>query len=290
MPSLDHEALVMLFRNRPELAAELLRDVCGVTLPRFRTVATDDSSLSRVTSSADVVTTLTDDASVYGVIVEVQLSCDPDKPFVWPLYHAVLRSRLRAPVWLLVVTVDRAIARWASRPIDTGQPGSPFVPIVVGPDVIPRIDDAQTARSAPELSVLSVFAHAETPDAVPIAAAALEAASGLDDETAKLYYDLIHHALPQAARRALEALMGMPQGYQYQSEFAKKYVAQGRAEGMAKGKAEGKAEALLAIFASRGLAVTPEQHERILGCNDVSTLDAWITRAVAASSVDAALS
>jgi hypothetical protein len=33
MPSLLHEALVLLFRNRPELAPELLRDALRIELP-----------------------------------------------------------------------------------------------------------------------------------------------------------------------------------------------------------------------------------------------------------------
>jgi len=37
----------------------------------------------------------------------------------------------------------------------------------------------------------------------------------------------VYNSLNEAARRALEAMM---KGYQYQSDFAKKYVAQGRAE------------------------------------------------------------
>ena len=35
MASMDHEALVTLFRNRPRLAAELLHDALGLGLPAF---------------------------------------------------------------------------------------------------------------------------------------------------------------------------------------------------------------------------------------------------------------
>lgn len=35
MPSLPHEALVLLFRNRPSLAPELLREALGVELPPY---------------------------------------------------------------------------------------------------------------------------------------------------------------------------------------------------------------------------------------------------------------
>lgn len=86
--------------------------------------------------------------------------------------------------------------------------------------------------------------------------------------------------------------------YEYQSDFARKYVAQGeakgRAEGEAKGRAEGraegKAEALLEILRVRGLAVTEAQRARVLGCTDLSVLARWLTRAVTASSADEVLS
>jgi len=38
MPSHLHEALLTLFRNRPSLAPELLRDVLHVKLPAFQAV------------------------------------------------------------------------------------------------------------------------------------------------------------------------------------------------------------------------------------------------------------
>ncbi|GAA4623650.1 hypothetical protein GCM10023196_020670 [Actinoallomurus vinaceus] len=35
MPSLEHEALAMLFGNRPDLAAEILRDALKVPIPAY---------------------------------------------------------------------------------------------------------------------------------------------------------------------------------------------------------------------------------------------------------------
>lgn len=35
MPSFEHELLVRLFHNRPELAPEVLRDVLGAQLPEY---------------------------------------------------------------------------------------------------------------------------------------------------------------------------------------------------------------------------------------------------------------
>lgn len=57
---------------------------------------------------------------VFGIIVEVQLSRDEDKRYVWPVFVANLRARHRCPVGLLVVTVEDSIARWAARSIDLG--------------------------------------------------------------------------------------------------------------------------------------------------------------------------
>src|SRR5437764_10684302 len=76
----------------------------------------------------------------------------------------------------------------------------------------------------------------ETEQGETIAAAVLPAIQGLDDDRVRLYYDLVYNSLNEAARRALEAMM---KGYEYQSDFAKKYVAQGRAEGLAEGLTEG---------------------------------------------------
>jgi hypothetical protein len=50
-------------------------------------------------------------------------------------------------------------------------------------------------------------------------------------------------SLNEAARRKLEEMMSS--GYQYQSEFALKYVAKGREEGQREGKLEGQREGKL---------------------------------------------
>ena len=50
--------------------------------------------------------------------------------------------------------------------------------------------------------------------------------------------DIVFHFLSKAARRALEALMELNE-YQYQSDFAKKYVRQGREEGLKQGLDKG---------------------------------------------------
>src|SRR5436309_12564893 len=96
------------------------------------------------------------------------------------------------------------------------------------------------------------MAHGETGQGATIAAAVLPAIRGLDDDRARLYYDLVYNSLNEAARRALEAMM---KGYEYQSDFVKKYVAEGRTQGRAEGRAEEAARALLPVLRARRIAV-----------------------------------
>src|SRR5688572_22450883 len=106
-------------------------------------------------------------------------------------------------------------------------------PQVLGPDAIPCVDSTDAAVATPELAVLSAVAHGNNPDVGPqIALAATTAALGMKDELARVCYDLVRAALNEATRAALEELMAQG-NYEYQSDFAKKYVAEGRAEGRA---------------------------------------------------------
>lgn len=84
------------------------------------------------------------------------------------------------------------------------------------------------------------------------------------DERAKFYGDLVLASLNEAARRALETMM---KGYEYQSDFAKKYVA------------EGEARALLTVLRSRGIEVSDSARERILAEKDPKRLERWLEKA-----------
>lgn len=64
------------------------------------------------------------------------------------------------------------------------------------------------------------------------------AVAGLEEERVRLCVDLAMSSLSEAARNALEALM-QSGAYEYQSNFARKYVAQGRQEGRQEGLQEG---------------------------------------------------
>ena len=147
MPSLLHEALVTLFRNRPELAPELLRDALSVELPAYTEVRVESAELSQIVPPgyhADLVVLLIDGRPVLAIVLEVQLGTDERKRFTWPLYVVALRARLECPACVLVVTPYRNVARWAAEPIVMGL-GSTFQPLVVGPDGVPMVSDPAVA-------------------------------------------------------------------------------------------------------------------------------------------------
>jgi hypothetical protein len=294
MPSMAHEILVDLFKNRPSLAAEILVEVLGEVLQPYteaRLASTDLTEIQPAEYRADVVVLLLDgEVTVQVVIVEVQLAIDPRKRFSWPAYVTVSRAIHGCPADLLVVAPDPAVAGWCAEPIETGVSGFVLRPPVLHRSAVPVVADPGEAARRPELGVLSALAHGETEQGATIAAAVVPAIHGLDDDRTKLYYDLVYNSLNEGARRALEAMM---KGYEYQSDFARKYVAQGRAEGLTEGRAKGRAEEaarnLLTVLRARGIAVPDAVRERILTQEDPERLERWLEKAAVASSVAAVL-
>jgi hypothetical protein len=281
VPSARHESLIELFRHRPALAAELLAGALGVPVPAHEQARLDPGDLPELVPTeyrADaVVVLLRSGEPVHAVVVEVQLARDAGKRWSWPVYLATLRARLRCPVALLVVCVDAATARWCARPIELGHPGHRLAPLVVGPEQVPVVTTVEAG--AVELTVLSAMAHGAGPARHDVLEALVHALATTDEDHLTLYSDLVLTALPAAARRHLEALMAV-RTREYESDFVRKYVFQGRAEG----KAEGKASAVLEVLETRGLDVPDDVRDRVLGCTDLDLLDVYLRRAVTAGS------
>lgn len=284
MPSISHEALVALFRNRPELAPELLRDSLHVEVPEYAEIRVEDGNLTQLKPTeftADLVLLLRNGDPVLAIVLEAQLSIDLAKRFSWPVYFTTVRSRFRCPAVLLVIAPREDVAAWAATPIDLGG-GWRWAPYVIGPNLVPVVTDAEQAARDPELAVLSALSHGNDPAVgTTVALAALFGAAGLEPERAALYHDVILATLSDVARTALESLMASG-SYQFQTDFAKKHQSIGRAEG----KAEGKAEDILHILEARGLVVSTEQRARVLAATDIALLDRWLVRSVTVSSVD----
>jgi hypothetical protein len=101
------------------------------------------------------------------------------------------------------------------------------------------------------------------------------------------------------------------EGYEYQSDFAKKFLAQGRIEGRAEvwawaeawaaawtkawvdgwteGRIEGATHSLLIVLRARGLIVPDAVREHILAQKDLERLRCWLEKAAVAVSVAAVI-
>jgi len=126
MASLKHEAIVRLFRNRPELASELLH-VLQLPLPAYTQTRIESAELTDIEPAeyrADTVVLLgdgkPDGKPVLGIIVEVQLSRKERKRFTWPAYVTLLRARFECPTCVSGLHGDRANGQVVSQADRTG--------------------------------------------------------------------------------------------------------------------------------------------------------------------------
>jgi len=277
VPTQLHETLIELFRVRPALAAELLAGVLGVEVPVHEQARADPSDLPDLLPTeyrADAVVVLVHDGEpVMAVVVEIQLRRDGDKRWSWPVYVATLRARLRCPVELLVVCPDAAIAAWCATPVVLGVSGSKVRPLVVGPELVPVVTDAEQASRMPELTVLSALAHGGDVQRHAVLDALLSALTAVEEQHAFLYLELVFAALPESARQHLEGLMSTDTGEEL-SLLAQWYVSRGEAK------------AVFTVLEARGIAVPDAARERVNGCRDLAQLDTWVRRAATAATID----
>jgi hypothetical protein len=71
-----------------------------------------------------------------------------------PVYRAALAARWRCPVALVVVCPEERIAVWANRVAAEIRADQSLV--VLGPELVPRVDALPVEQRNPELAVLSV--------------------------------------------------------------------------------------------------------------------------------------
>jgi hypothetical protein len=204
-------------------------------------------------------------------VVEIQLRPDPAKRWSWPVYLATLRARLRCPVALLVVCPDTRTAAWCGEPSELNQDGWVLQPRVAGPNQIP------IGAGTPEVAVLAGLPHATGPASHQALDAANAALDTIDRDLAIRYSEIMLAALPEAARRYLEAQMST-HTFEFQSDYARRLRAEARAEA--------RSNALLEVLRARGWDVPDEIQHRITECTDPEQLNGWLSRAVNAASLD----
>ncbi len=183
-----------------------------------------------------------------------------------------------------MVSEDPGVSKWCGQPIVVGEPDFVLSPITFSTGDVPRIADPELARRHPEITVMSMLLHYdEDPERLTRAlSVALDEADRISPERAKMYADLVLGSLKNsAARQFLEEALSIA-AYEYKSDFARRYVA----EGEARGEARGEAKSILAILEERGFTVAPETERRIRECADLDLLGVWLRRALRVASVE----
>jgi len=283
MPSLLHEGILELIRERPGFAADLLRQVLHIEVPAFTEARLAEGAFNEVVPveyRADAVILFVCGRPVFGCIVEAQLREDPRKAFTWPVYAVTARARHECPFVVLVIATEEGVADWATRPIELGG-GQVWRPLVVGPSGIPAMTDPEAAAREPELALLSALAHSrgDSDLALSVTMAALAGVAAVSAEQQVIYFHLLRAAVGDAARKAFEML---PQRLEkYLTEAERERMREARTEG----KAEGLATALLQVVEGRGLPVSVALRQRIAQA-PAEQLSQMLRRAALVASAD----
>jgi hypothetical protein len=293
MPTLEHNAIVEMFRENPELAPHLLALLFHVDVPPHASVVVVESSLDQlipVEFRADLVLELRDanGVLVLAIVLEVQRDKDPDKEYSWPVYVTVVRAKKRCPTVVLVVAPDAEVAAWAAQPIDLGLGFGTLRPVVLGPASVPEVTDPAVAERETELAVLSAVAHGNGPNGLAVVQAALVALARLDREHAAVYFQIIWNALREPMQRALEALVmeRQTEGEATFPPFVQRIVDRALHEGELKGKRD----TLLQLLARAGIALTEDDVARVKACDDLALLDRWVANVLGAKTASDVLS
>jgi hypothetical protein len=297
MPTLQHSALVEMFREQPALAPRFLADLFRLDVPPHAVAAVVESAIDQILPvelRADLVLELQDaeGTAVLAVVVEVQRHEDPDKKRSWPAYVSLVRARKQCGTVVLVVAPDARVAAWAAEDIDLGLGRGWVSPVVLGPETVPRVTDAAVAAQEVELSVLSALAHGNGADGLPVLEAALRGLGRLDQEHAMVYFQIIWDVLRTPVRQALEALVMERQNRVNVDELpvSRHFFELGVRKGLREGELKGLRDVLLRLIARVGIPVGEGDRARIQACEDAATLDRWVENVLGAKTLGDILS
>ena len=90
-------------------------------------------------------------------------------------------------------------------------------------------------------------------------------------------------SLSEAARNSLQAMD--PANYEFQSEFAKRYLSRGRDEGLAEGRAEGAVTLLSKLLTLKFGTLDDATAQRLRGAS-TTELERWAERILSANALD----
>ncbi|WP_131757042.1 hypothetical protein [Actinomadura fibrosa] len=271
-----------MFRDRPEFALELLRDLQGVDIPETTLVQVASNDFNDRPSSdlrPDTVVTLgPPHAPVHAIIVEIQqLKSDPKRTQL-PRYAAALWLSLRSPVTVLCICPEARTAAWYAEPFTTSLPGYEFQAYVIGPEQVPPITEPDQATKNPDLAILAMLTHGRRRE---VTEACLFGFNSLRDGYASKYIEHAFRTAEPTVQDIMKEIMTMPT-WTATTPLGREERARGQAEGEAKGKAE----AVLRVLNTRGVHVPSDVRSRITACTDQTQLDTLLDRALTATTTD----
>lgn len=277
MTSHTHDTPLKLCRERPEFATELARHLLDIELPDYDEVLPYSESATdievRDLNCDNVAVCRQGGENRMGIIVEVQREKSEGKLWSWPTYVADIRHRISAPVLLIAICPQPAVADWARESILLG-PGSIVTPMVIGPEEVPKLTESSGTGELAEAFVMAALMHGHSADRREIFQAARKELSYLQQEKGALYAQFILAFLDEEGREFLEALMEQDT-YLYEERLLPKREARAEARGEVLGLREG----LLLILENKGIGLTAAQRERVEDCTDTATLKQWLVRA-----------
>jgi hypothetical protein len=289
MPKTPHEALHHLFRDDPDLVRRALKECLGEDFPEFRSVAVIDSDLTEIKAvirEVDTALMVETDAGREILIIEPQSQPpDRDKRRAWHWYLSYIEAYYKAPATLIILTAKHPTARECRRPMTLGperRPSATLHPLVIGPDNTPLITDPLQAADDVMLAVMAALAHRSHPQintALDVLAGAL---NGIDHDSAKFFAEYVEVGLGDGSAHDHWKGIIMTMTYPFASELRQELKARGRAEG----RLEGRAEMLLKTLSLRGIDITSTQREQVLGCDDGTQFETWLSRALTADTAD----
>ncbi|WP_433183145.1 hypothetical protein [Actinoallomurus sp. CA-150999] len=287
MPSPQHDAINGMFREHPEFAVEVLRDLKGIVeVPEAAPVQVESNNFNDRPSQDfqpdTVITVGPPQETRHGIIVEVQQAKSASKRRQLPRYAAQLWLMLRRPVTVLCVCPDPRAATYFAEPIATELPGYVFRAVVLGPNDVPVITDPVEAAAHPELAAMGVMMHGRRE---PVLKAFVDALELVESGDAPQYLEYAYNMAADAVRRILEELVSSTSWPVY-TPFAKQHFGRGKAEGREEGRTEEGVHAVLTVLESRGIEVPESARVRVRACTDLQEIDAWLKKAGVVQTVD----
>jgi hypothetical protein len=308
-PSVDvHDTLIELLRTmdlRP--LVELLGALAGLDLRELdrivdRTPTIAVPSLTRPRKRVgDLVLIVYDrnELEIAILVLEMQLSWDPGKRWVWGLLAAAFAADLQVEARVAVLSPNPKLREKIRRRL---VPDIQPRPLVIEPEQIPLICDLEQARRRPRETIFAALYHvAETSESVESRVAGIRAAlianQSLDPQDQLRYGALMSAMTPAEILQWASDLLPDKDLEQDPDpndlpEFLREgflFVTgknEGKAEGIELGRSEGRSESLHAlrnvlidILAARGITLEDSVRARIEQCRDVATLARWCTRA-----------